>query len=60
MGYIWGKKEQYIPVHSLVGWIMGYGPIGSLLGVHITTTLIRFNDSRSQREKKKTMTLVLG
>lgn len=51
-------NEQYIPVHRLLGWIMGWDPKSfagppSIAGFHMTRTLVWFNDPGSQGGEKK-------
>lgn len=49
-------NEQYIPIHRLLGWIMGWDPQWvadpSQAGPHMTKTLSWFNDPGYQEEKK--------
>lgn len=49
-------NEQYIPIHRLLGWIMGWDPQWvadpSQAGPHMTKTLSWFNGPGYQEEKK--------
>ncbi len=50
-------NEQYIPVHRLLHWIMGWDPKWvtgpPLVSLHMTRTLVWFNDPGSQGKKNK-------